>query len=381
MMSDRPVGAMLSGGIDSAAVVAMMARMSSRVKTFTVGFEGGGDADETELARQTAALFGTDHADLVLPASDFARELADIVEWLEEPVATSSAIGFRAVSRLAATAGVPVLLSGQGADEILAGYWRYVGEWLAGNAISSIATLRLGRPLTHLGGRATSVRLERGLRALRHPDVLTRFMNIYAVFTEEQKDQLYRPELRGLLRRSDGQAPAERVERHRRRVLDRDPLGQMLHVDARLWLPDDLLLVGDKMSMAESVEMRVPFLDRELVEYIESLPTGYKLRLGQRKAVLKRAMRGVLPTAVIRRKERGFATPVGRWLKDDVDHARHVLLDAPAIGRRFFDLSYVERLVEEHRSGSADHTRKLFCLTSLELWGRRFLEEAPAIAR
>ncbi|MFN2628821.1 MAG: asparagine synthase (glutamine-hydrolyzing) [Gaiellaceae bacterium] len=372
MMSDRPIGAMLSGGIDSAAVVAMMARSSSQVKTFTVGFEGGGDTDETGLARETARLFGTDHADLVLPASDFARELEEIVELLEEPVATSSAIGFRAVSRLAGTS-VPVLLSGQGADELLAGYWRYVGEWLASYALGGIAALRLEGPLTVMAERTTSARLERGLRAVRHPDTLERFMNIYAVFTEEQKDQLYRPDLRGYLKQA-GHRPSDCVERHRQRALERDPLGQMLYVDTRLWLPDDLLLVGDKMSMAESVEMRVPFLDRELVEYVESLPTRHKLRLGQRKAVFKRAMRGVLPANIIHRKERGFATPAGRWLMSDLrDEARRVLLDSPVIGSDLFELDYVERLIEEHRTGLDDHTRKLFCLISLELWARCFL--------
>ncbi|MGI8801063.1 MAG: asparagine synthase (glutamine-hydrolyzing) [Solirubrobacteraceae bacterium] len=368
MMSDRPIGAMLSGGIDSAAVVAMMARSSSRVRTFTVGFEGGGDADETGLARATAARFGTDHEDLILPAGDFARDLEETVVALEEPVATSSAIGFRAVSRLASSS-VPVLLSGQGADEMLAGYWRHVGERVAGAA----AGLRLGAPLGRLAARATSPRLERGLRAVGHRDTLERFVDIYAVFTSEQKEHLYRPQLRERLADS---RPAACVERHRQPVRDRDPLGQMLHVDTRLWLPDDLLLVGDKMSMAESVEMRVPFLDRELVEYVESLPSAYKLRRGQRKAVFKRAMRGVLPAAVIHRRERGFATPVGRWLRHDLqDEARRVLLDAPTLGRDLFDLGYVERLVDQHRRGAADHTRQLFTLMSLELWAGRFLAE------
>jgi asparagine synthase (glutamine-hydrolysing) len=151
----------------------------------------------------------------------------------------------------------------------------------------------------------------------------------------------------------------------------------MLYVDARLSLPDDLLLVGDKMSMAESVEMRVPFLDRELVEFIESLPTGYKLRGGRRKAVFKQAMHGVLPRRIIHRKERGFATPIGRWLKDDFhDAAKRLLLDSPTIGRDLFEHDYVQRLIDEHRRGVDDHARKLFSLISLELWSRRFLDGA-----
>jgi asparagine synthase (glutamine-hydrolysing) len=236
-----------------------------------------------------------------------------------------------------------------------------------------VTALRLSGTLAGLAGRTSCARLERGLRAVRHPDTLARFMSIYAVFTEEQKDRLYRPGLRDLLATS-GHRAARAVERYRAQALERDPLGQMLHVDTRLWLPDDLLLVGDKMSMAESVEMRVPFLDRELVEFVESLPTAYKLRLGQRKAVLKRAMRGVLPAEVIHRKERGFATPVGRWLKEDPDEAAgRILLDAPILGGELFDLAYVERLLATHRGGGEDHTRQLFTLISLELWARRFL--------
>jgi asparagine synthase (glutamine-hydrolysing) len=126
--------------------------------------------------------------------------------------------------------------------------------------------------------------------------------------------------------------------------------------------------------------MRVPFLDRELVEYVESLPTAHKLRRGRRKAVLKRAMRGVLPARIIHRRERGFATPVGRWLAEDPGgEARRMLLEAPRLGGELFDLPYVERLIDEHRRGAADHTRKLFSLISLELWAGRFLD-APVRA-
>ena len=183
MMSDRPIGVMLSGGLDSAAIVALMAERSSQVKTFTVGFEGGTDADERVLARRTARLFDTDHHDLVIGEAEFAAELPLAIETLEEPVATSSALGFRAVSRLARQ-HVPVLLSGQGADELLAGYWRYVGEWLAGVALGLPSPMpRLATELANVSPHVRSARVERGLRALRSPDVLTRFMDIYAVFT------------------------------------------------------------------------------------------------------------------------------------------------------------------------------------------------------
>lgn len=374
MMSDRPIGLMLSGGVDSAAVLALMAERSSQVKTFTVGFEGGGDADETHEARQTAELFDTEHHELIVTGTDFAADLSSVIEMLEEPVGTSSAIGFRAVSHLA-RAHVPVLLSGQGADELLGGYWRYIGEWLAGMA------LRLPKPLAELAATAAraatkvrSARLERGLRSLRHEDTLTRFMQIYAVFTEAQKRELYGPELAAATGEHTREPPSERVERLRRDVSYRDPLDQMMYVDLRLWLPDDLLLVGDKMSMAESVEMRVPFLDRRLIDFVESLPSSVKVRYGRRKALEKAALEPLLPRAIVHRKERGFITPIDRWLRGDMHQfAREMLLTGDAYCERLFRRTALEQLLGRHARGEFDHTRQIFCLLSFELWARRFL--------
>lgn len=375
MMSDRPIGVMLSGGLDSAAIVALMAERSTQVKTFTVGFDGGGDADETNLARQTARLFGTEHHDLVLRAGDFEAELPMAIEMLEEPVATSSALGFRAVSRLARRE-VPVLLSGQGADELLAGYWRYVGEWLAGIALGLPAPLpHLVPKVSGLSRHVRSARIERGLRALRHPDVLTRFMDIYAVFTDAQKRELYGPDLAQVHQRRRHAPPSARVERLRREVSSRSALDQMMYVDLRLWLPDDLLLVGDKMSMAESVEMRVPFLDRQLVDFVESLPSSYKIRRGQRKAIEKAALEPLLPREIVHRKERGFITPIDRWLRTDMQASARTLLLAPeAHSAHLFKRSAIEQLLRRHGAGEFDHTRQLFCLLSFELWARRFLD-------
>lgn len=373
MMSDRPIGAMLSGGIDSGAVVAMMSEVSDQVRTFTVGFEGGGDADETKLARQTARLFDTDHHDIVLPPGDFREDLPAAIEALEEPVGTSSAIGFREVARMARRE-VPVLLSGQGADEVLGGYWRYVGEWMTERLLGFVAPLRLQRPLAAVGARVPSARLERGLRALRFPETSERFMQIYAVFDPQTKASLYGRELAAAV--TDA-CPEAAVERYRAGAAEagRDALDQMMYVDTRLWLPDDLLLVGDKMSMAESVEMRVPFLDRGLVEFTESLPSSYKVRRGMRKVLEKRALADMLPREIVHRKERGFVTPVDRWLRGPELHgyAREILLDRGGQISALFDSRFVDALLRRHASGSADHTRQLYCLMALELWGRRFL--------
>lgn len=372
MMSDRPIGVMLSGGVDSAAVTASMARRSGSVNTFTIGFEGGGDTDETALARETAGLFGTNHHELIVSDSEFLAEFSRVVEMLEEPVGTSSALGFRAVSRLAKP-HVPVLLSGQGADELLAGYWRYVGEWIAATALALPRPLSAALPVLAAGSsRVRSARVERGLRALRSPQVHDRFMSIYAVLTPEQKRWLYGPEMLA----ASLSRPSAPVDRLLAEAPDRDPLDKMMYVDLRLWLPDDLLLVGDKMSMAESVEMRVPFLDTALVDFVESLPSGYKIRRGRRKAVAKAAFEAILPRKIVHRKERGFATPIDRWLRTTMAHyARDMMLASDAVCPRLFSRGALEELLARHERGQFDHTRQLFCLLTFELWGRMFLDK------
>jgi asparagine synthase (glutamine-hydrolysing) len=201
------------------------------------------------------------------------------------------------------------------------------------------------------------------------------------VFDPAAKAELYEAELASAVDELDSD-PTRAVSRYRDRVADRDPLAQMMYVDTRLWLPDDLLLVGDKMSMAESVEMRVPFLDRELVEFTESLPSSFKVRRGMRKVVEKKALEALLPLEIVHRKERGFATPVDRWLRGPElqGYAKDVLLDPGAAICGHFNRSAIENLLRRHMTGEGDHTRQLYGLLALELWGRRFLDPGQATA-
>lgn len=374
MMSDRPIGVMLSGGIDSGAIVALMGERTAEIKTFTIGFEGSGDADETGLAKATAARFGTQHHELIVGQTDFAAELPSVIEMLEEPVGTSSALAVRDIAKLARE-HVPVLLSGQGADELLGGYSRYTGEWLAGMAMQLPQPARGLLPSVARASRyARSARLERGLRALGYPDVLQRFMEIYAVFTESQKLELYTSDLIASLEGHYDDRSAAQAARLRNHRLGSDPLAQMMYIDLRLWLADDLLLLSDKMSMAESVELRVPFLDPTLVDFVESLPSKYKLRLGRRKALEKTALKPLLPAAIIRRKKRGFAMPIADWLRTSMNgFAYELLLAQDARIAPLFRRSAIEALLRRHRAGAFDHTRQIFCLLSLELWAQRFL--------
>jgi asparagine synthase (glutamine-hydrolysing) len=349
-----------------------MTDAGASVKTFTVGFEGGGiETNEIPLARESAKLLGTQHSDRLIEQHDFQSGLERTIEILEEPISTSSALGFYEVSRLAQEE-VPVLLSGQGADEPLAGYWRHVGEWLAMGPVRRSALRAAGSLLRAAPGRR-SVRLRRGLESLRHARLPDRFLATYAMFGPEEKRLLYSPSVAAAL--TDVGDTAGPVEELRIRAAGRDSLQQMLYVDTRLWLPDDLLTVGDKTSMAASVEMRVPFLDRDLVEFVERLPSSYKLRHGRRKAIEKAAARKLLPRQILHRKERGFATPVGQWLRKPgfFEFTREALLDPSSTSPTLFDASRLELLLDEHRSRTADHGRQLYTLLALELWCRRFL--------
>ncbi|MFL5779853.1 MAG: asparagine synthase (glutamine-hydrolyzing) [Thermoleophilaceae bacterium] len=374
MMSDRPIGVMLSGGVDSGAVTAVMSKHSRHVRTFTVGFTEGGDADETRLAEQTAELFGTQHQSLVVPTADYLRRLPESYSMLEEPVGTSSALAVHYVSDMMRPE-VPVGLSGQGADELMGGYWRYVGIALAQTfrPLAPAARAAAKLPLGRLGARAN-----RGLTTLGAGADVDLLMRAYRLFGEDAKRGLYRPEI---LARVAGSDPVEAVERHRRQVADRPLIEQALYVDSRLWLPDELLLIADKMSMAASIELRVPFLDPDLVALAESMPGTVKVRRLRRKYLHKRAMAKWLPREIVYRKERGWSTPMNEWLRGELEPLlRDTLLDTEGLCATLFEPSAMSAMIDDHKSGRADMTRQLFCLLSLGLWHREFLGGDTALA-
>ena len=366
MMSDRPIGVMLSGGVDSGAITSVMARHSSRVHTFTIGFAEGGDADETGLAAETARMFDTDHHELMVSADEYLRRLPESLLLLEEPVGSSSALAVHYVSELMRPT-VPVGLSGQGADEPLGGYWRHLGMNLAHK-------LRALRPLAdaadRLPGRLRSERVMRGARTLGTREPLDALMAAYRVLGEDDKRRLYGPELAAA---ADPAAPAAEVERLRELVAGLDPVSQMLFVDTRFWLPNELLMIADKMSMAASVELRVPFLDEDLVALVETMHPDQKVRGLSRKSIHKRAMLKWLPKEVVYRKERGWATPMRQWLGAELRPLlEEVLLDSGELAGDLFEERELRRLIEDHAAGRADLTRSLFCLLSLGLWHRQF---------
>lgn len=374
MRSDVPVGLFLSSGIDSGVLLALMSQHANGpVNTFTIGFEDGERSNETAGARLLADRFGSKHSELVIGAKDYLDYYERYLWDLEEPVGNESAAAFHFVSKIARER-VKVALTGQGADEPWAGYPRYIGASLSSSyrRLPRVLTEQIVRPVVMR--LAKNEKLLRGVASLSEPDTLSRLTKIYSFYTSDMKAELFQPWLRNELS-VDGVEAREALNRLYSDVADLDdPVTQMTYIDARANLPDDLLMVGDKTSMANSLEARVPFLDYRLVEFVESLPGNMKLRGMRGKYLHKKAVEKWLPPEVVYQKKKGFANPVNRWLRTRMrDFVRTSLLTEQSAVRRYFNVDYIQRLVQEHESGRQDRLRHLYLLISFELWHQRFL--------
>jgi len=373
MRSDVPVGLFLSAGIDSGALLAMMSQQSDRpIHTFTIGFEEGESSNETDDARKIAERFGADHSEMIVGPQDYQDYYKRYLWDLEEPVGNESAAAFYFVS-LIASRKVKVALSGQGADEPWAGYDRHIGIKVSQlySRIPRVVTRRMLSPVVERFGRDPKWR--RGTVALDEPDVLTRLVKIYSFYSSDMKAKLFQPWMLEQIS-PDGQDAREALRRLHADVEGLDPLTQMLYIDTRANLPDDLLMVGDKTSMANSLEARVPYLDYRLVEFIEKLPPSMKLRGFKAKYLHKKAVEKWLPRKVIDQKKKGFANPVYKWLRASMQqYVSDCLLSENAAVGRYFDQKYIRRLVAEHESGRQNYMRHIYLLISFELWHQMFI--------
>ncbi len=378
MMSDVPIGALLSGGIDSGAIVAIMTQLTSQpVRTFTVGFESGDDVNELDEARRTAAILGTTHHEIVLSRVDYQQMLDEATWYLDEPNGSASSLAMYSVCRLARE-HVTVVLTGQGVDEPFAGYPRYFGERYGAlyRRLSAGMRERVIGPLVERLPR--SERLKRAARSLGTDDITERFAQIYALFSQPMKAGLWRPDLR------DGTATGifDVIDYWRKGVETLDPLSQMTFIDARLSLSDDLLTYGDKMSMAASIEARVPFLDPDYMRVVEALPASLKIRGRVQKYAHKLAVAKWLPPEVIRRRKRGFETPIDRWFRSELaGYVRTMLLSPDAACRSYFQPTAIDALIGEHMNRRHNHQRQLFSLLMFELWHRRFIDGGRTAVR
>jgi asparagine synthase (glutamine-hydrolysing) len=380
LMSDVPLGMFLSGGIDSSAITATMATLVKEpIRTFSVAFAER-EANELEYARLVASAYRTEHREVVVSAAEFFAELPHLVWHEDEPIAHPSSVALYFVSRLAAR-HVKVVLTGEGSDETLAGYSRYpvtaynarfgalYRRWLPGFARRALSAMLDALPVTsRLRQRASRTFLTRGA------DLDELYFDNFAVFGRAAQHSLLSPELRAELTAVD---PYAAYHRALARVTGKPLLSQLLYADVKTYL-HELLMKQDQMSMAASIESRVPFLDHPLTEWLAALPQTMKLRGTTTKWILRQAMQGRLPAPILTRRKMGFPVPVGAWLRG----AWRPLLDEYVTGSRLrarglFDPGSVERLVGEHLRG-VNHSERLWALLTFEIWARVFLDgEAP----
>ena len=370
LISDVPIGAFLSGGIDSSAVVAMMARTGAKpIKTFSIGFEVG-SFNELKFARIIARHFNTEHKEFIVKP-DAIEVLPKLIWHYNEPFADSSAIPTYYVAKMTRDY-VTVALNGDGGDENFGGYERYVGM-----EIASIYD-KLPRPLKAVFRNITKKLVPPGsskFRRLINGLILPpekRYLRWMSVFDEERRMALYSPEF--LNRLGSYESSAYLFSMLSRQDIE-DMLDRVFSTDIMSYLPEDLLVKMDIATMANSLEARSPFLDHKLMEFAGRLPSRFKVRGLTTKYILKKALKKILPSEILSRGKKGFGVPVGIWFKGELKgYLSNVLLDNTTLKRGYFKSDYVRQLVTEHTTGIYDHTHRLWALLNFELWHRMFID-------
>jgi asparagine synthase (glutamine-hydrolysing) len=371
MISDVPVGVLLSGGLDSTAMLSIATEaVGGPLSTFTVGFEAKGFEDERPYAQLAARRFGAKHHEITITAREFQEFLPKYVWHMEEPICEPPAVALYYVAKLASES-VKVLISGEGGDEAFGGYPEYRNLlWL--ERIKSV----LG-PIRGPAGACLNI-----ANGILHSDRLARYASLFPLplssYYQSRAAAPARP-IEKLFSREFAihavdHLSAGPVRPYFENVRHADAVSQMLYVDTKTWLPDELLLKADKITMANSVELRVPFLDHKVLEFAASLPADYKVRGLKTKYIAKRVLAGRVPREIINRKKAGFPVPYSSWLRSEMkDWVREILLDGKSLGRGYFERAGIEGLISEN-AASGMHSKVLFTLVALELWHREFLD-------
>jgi asparagine synthase (glutamine-hydrolysing) len=382
MMADVPFGVFLSGGVDSSANVALMSElMSQPVRTFTVGFTDGEELNELDSAREISKRFGTDHHEVLIGREQMQQFLPELVFHQDEPIADPVCVPLYYVSKLARDSGTIVVQVGEGSDELFAGYdwfrtylqiedrfWRHAerAPRAARRAAAAVA-----QPLVQ---KVLKKRLASELvRRLGSSESL--FWGGAIVFDETMKASVLSQDMRT---RYNGLSTHD-VVRHYQETFDRarpdaDAAARMTYLELKLRLPELLLMRVDKITMATSVEARVPFLDHHLIEYAMSLPRELKIKGQTGKHILKRALESVLPADVLYKPKRGFGAPVREWLRGtEGDELIRRILNSRLRERGFFDYGFIERMSDEHRREVKDWSANLWCLLNLSVWYDRWI--------
>ena len=353
--------------MDSALLLALMNLYGDSWRTFTVGYGTVFADDELASAAQTANVFKSKHTEVLLDRRTFEESLPRVVEFMEEPVATSSVLPMFFVCERARQ-DVKVALIGQGPDELFGGYRRHIGvrygqlwgglpDWVRGPISSVVEALPRNETL------------KRGVRSLDTPGRLRRYQQVLSLLPGDQVDGLFKSDV---LPPAAGDEILRSWEDFSDLMSDTDELGGLQFIELRSTLPDELLMYGDKLSMAHSLEVRVPYLDKEVVEYGERLPAGFKVRNGAGKWLHREVCKAFLPAAILRRKKRGFASNVvDEWFRTAQSRKMEEMLrDEQSNIFDYLQPSSVRTLLEQHRSGAADHHKILFSLVILEEWLR-----------
>ena len=382
MMADVPFGVFLSGGVDSSANVALMSElMTQPVRTFTVGFHDTEELNELESARAISKRFGTNHHEVMIGRAEMLKFLPELVFHQDEPIADPVCVPLYYVSKLARDTGTIVVQVGEGSDEIFAGYdwfrtylkieerfWRHAERTpiaarraaaaLAGPVVQKLLKKRMASELVRRLGANESL-----------------FWGGAVVFDETMKPRVLSPEMRG---RYNGFSTHDVVRQYLETVAaarpDSDYAARMTYLELKLRLPELLLMRVDKITMATSVEARVPFLDHHLIEYAMGLPRSLKVKGATGKHILKRALESVLPKDVLYQPKRGFGAPTREWFRGpEGDSLIQQLMNSSIRKRNFFDYGFIERLADEHRREQRDWSANLWCLLNLSVWYDRWI--------
>ncbi|HYR88918.1 MAG TPA: asparagine synthase (glutamine-hydrolyzing) [Terriglobia bacterium] len=367
LRSDVPSGLFLSGGIDSTVVVGLAARNAGNLKTFSIGFDTGKEFNELAYARVAAKKFGTDHHEVVLTQKDFLELFPLFVSHMEEPVTDAAAIPLYCLSMFASR-HVKVVLGGEGSDELFAGYpiYHYM------NLIEQYRRIpdRLRKILFNrlIVGMWGSKKMDKYVYLSGLP-IQRRYLNVN-LYDVRLREDIYRPDFRRSLADFD---PVDVVQDNYRRTEGWDLLSRLMYLDIKTWLPNDILAKADRMSMAASIELRSPFLDYRLAEYAASVPSNFKLRLGQTKYILRRTFRDLVPKEILRRPKMGFPVPLANMFRGALrPRLEEAVEDTRSTKNGYFNSNFLQRLLGQHFSGQADHHQVLWRVLILEEWQRQF---------
>lgn len=367
LLSDVPVGILLSGGLDSGLLLALMNEQGGSWPAYTIGYGESFEDDELSDAAETAKLLGAQHVQVRLDRAEFERSLPKIVECLEEPIAASSIVPMYFVSQRARQ-DVKVALIGQGPDELFGGYKRhlgvYYGDWwrLLPKGVRSVLGLAIN-------GLPRNETLKRGVSSLGTEDRMKRYQDVFSLAPARMIDGLFQDDL---LPNGHGRNLVDYWEGLIPQMVHTDELGGFQLLEIRSSLPDELLMYADKLSMAHSLEARVPYLDRTIVEYVQRLGADFKIRNGSRKWLHRQVCANYLPPRILRRKKRGFAVNVvDDWFRSSVQgEIAELLLDGDSLFYQLLRPEPVRKLLTDHQEGRHDNHKLLFSLVMLEQWLR-----------